>query len=158
MKTKYFILSAFLFFSSNELHASFSRNDAESSIHPNSLKEKFLMKKYGEDPAVRSFIHYWFLKRLGFAMLSGGGGALSIVFTTVISKSGGRNTTAADGALLPPAFLLAVIGALAWCTFLIFFLIHSRKKLVHLLEDYKGGKPIAKKYQKRIDSYKRKKK
>jgi hypothetical protein len=156
MKTKYFILSAFLFLSSNELHASFSCNDADSSIHPNSLKKKILMKKYGENPAVRSFIHYWFSKRLVFAMFSGGGGSLSIVFTTAIPKSSSRNTTVADGALIPPALLFAVLGALAGCILLIPLLTHSRKKLVHLLEDYKAGRPIAKKYQKRIDLYKRK--
>lgn len=151
MKIKIAILFAGLFLTINVSYSNFSVPVIDTSLQSISLKEKAFLKQYGTDDTARALIHYWFKKRHLFASLASGSGVLALFSAGSISKGGGGNSTAIDKPyFIDPAAFFAVMGLLVGCILIIPFLTHSRKKLLRLLEKYKAGNPIPKKYRKRL--------
>lgn len=148
MKPKLVILTSFFLFTLNNIHANSSIQPADSSGNP--LKEKMLLKKYGDDDTTKALIQYWFSKRKIFTGLAGASFGIAAYSTTKISKSPGRITAPDNPFFIDPNAFFGVAGAIAGALFLIPIITHSRKKLVRLLEDYKAGKSLPKKYRQRI--------
>lgn len=118
---------------------------------PWQLKKSAFLSKYGTDYTSSTLIRYWLNKRkaLKWGTIIGGGAAalVAVPFISVLN-------TGSAWAFVTILYLGGAI-TIAGILFLISlprFIFSSRKKLFLLLQDIKNGKPVPKKYQKKLFS------
>jgi hypothetical protein len=142
------ILSVFLLFFSPNGEASNFNFQPDSSISPKQLKEKNLLKKYGDDDTARALILYWFGKRhLHTAFVIGTVVILGSAAIELLPITGNSAGAFLVGFGLAVSAFFAGLAAL----FFVMNLFHfSRRKLVRILENYKAGKSLPKKYKRKI--------
>jgi hypothetical protein len=149
MKSK-LILSSIVFFLAFKLSATnFIIFGQDSSIYPKALKENTLLKKYGNDDTCQALIKYWFSKRYLATALSGlfWTGAAGSAIAVLKNSQNNRNP---NGWFIDMDAFFAVFGTIVGAILVIPLLTHSRRKLVRILENYKAGKPLPKKYKRKI--------
>jgi hypothetical protein len=147
LKPKLLILTAFILFAVKNSQANFSFPLADSSVNP--LKEAILLKKYGDDDTCKALIKFWFGKRFLATALSGlfWTGAAGSAIAVLKNSQNNRNP---NGWFIDTDAFFAVFGTIVGAILVIPLLTHSRRKLVRILENYKAGKPLPKKYKRKI--------
>lgn len=127
----------------------------DSAIKPFQLKEKYLLKKYENDDTCKALIKYWFGKRMLFASLASlplvAGAGMGIAAATASNNVANRNPGDGwSGLVILGLTVGAVYAGLFALALVIPFILKSRRKLVRILEKYKEGNPLSKKYRRKI--------
>jgi hypothetical protein len=150
MKTKSIFLSFLFVVINNTSFGNLCSYTPDTSIKKQRLTKSWFLEKYGDNNNTKNFIEAWFFRRHFFSALAGLSGFGAVVLTAM-QKSGSGNSTAIDRPFLfDPALGLAVAGAIFSVIFIIPVITHSRKKLLRILNSYKAGKPVPKKYKKKL--------
>lgn len=123
---------------------------AIDTLHrPWQLKQSEFLKKYGTDYTTGRLIRYWFNKRQTLKTETIGSGAVAAVVVIPLMKAVNSGSGWAFGLIL----LLGGTITAASVIFLVSFprfISFSRKKLFVLLDGLTNGKPLPRKYQKRL--------
>jgi len=151
MKNKVIVFLAVALIAMKSATAANSFCLTDTTSKPWQFKKSAFLSKYGTDYTSSTLIRYWLNKRkaLKWGTIIGGGGAalVAVPFVSVLNSG-------SAWAFAPILYLGGAI-TIAGILFLVSFprfIFSSRKKLFLLLQDIKNGKPIPKKYQKKLFS------